>query len=427
MPRTVDPTSQGNNTSLDEPQSPARAVLGIGVVLAARAPELRTLLLPASPRCANCATSRAPRAARPGATTQKRRRIVWYRRRIMKLRPALAFALVLVSRAAGAAPGTPSSKTAPPSGIVDPRDRSQEVRPRLLYDRTADARACPDEVHFRRAVADKLGREAFSEHGPWVFRVVTFHRPNGAYSVIAHLWDDENKLRSDMTPLDANNCRDVLLNVVAFEVALFLKDKTNFVSAPPSPASSAPPSPAPSPPSPPPRRSDSYTLRIGVGSMAGFGVAPSVAVGVAIDAGLYWPIKNSVLDGFSLSLGYIFDPVIRGPEPGVTADRRASYSRMLGSLAPCGHVWRLFFCALGELGRIRSEESAALAPGLAGTFAAFGLRGGVEVPFAPMVGFRISGEALTLPHSIQFTFNEESTWESPSFAAGVGAGVYGFL
>ena len=144
--------------------------------------------------------------------------------------------------------------------------------------------------------------------------------------------------------------------------------------------------------------------------MAGFGVAPSVAVGVAIDAGVYWPVNNPVFDGFSLSVGYIFDPVIPGGGPGETAGSRPNYSRMLGSLAPCGHVWKLFFCALGELGRIRSEASPAVAPGLAGTFAAFGTRGGVEVPFAPMVGFRVSGEALALPHSIKFTLNEAPVW-----------------
>lgn len=64
---------------------------------------------------------------------------------------------------------------------------------------------------------------------------------------------------------------------------------------------------------------------------------------------------------------------------------RSSYSRMLGSIVPCGHVWRMFFCASDELDRIRSEESSAVAPGLAGTYAAFGTRssGSARVLQAP--------------------------------------------
>ena len=302
------------------------------------------------------------------------------------LRTALLLAIVLAAVPARAATGSaaparaaPGSSPAAPASPLNPFDRPRGLRPRLDYTRAPGAQACPDELHFRAEVAAHLGREAFSEQGTWNVHVYAFRRPTGVFGVVAGLYDDKGERRADIPIREGRNCRELLIKILALEIAVYLTDPPEH-SPPKPPPSPAPPAPPPSP-APPPRRADSYTFRMGVGSMAGFGVAPSVAFGVAIDAGVYWPVNNPVFDGFSLSVGYIFDPVIPGDGPGETAGSRPNYSRMLGSLAPCGHVWKLFFCALGELGRIRSEASPAVAPGLAGTFAAFGTRGGVEVPF----------------------------------------------
>ncbi len=297
------------------------------------------------------------------------------------------------------------------------------MRPRLDYTRAPGAQACPDELQFRSEVAAHVGHEPFSEQGTWRVYVYAFRRPNGTYGVIGDLLDDKGVKKADIPPRDGRNCKDLLIKILALEIAIYLTDPPERPE-PPAPAP-APPSPSPpSPPLPPRRRANPFTLRLGFGSVVGFGVAPRVAVGASGDIGIYWPVAISHLDGISLSLGGLWHPSVEGSATGSDAGTPESFSRLLVTLAPCGHWWKLFLCAVGEVGQIRGFDSAALPSSIARVYAAMGGRAGVEVPFAPHLGFRVSGEVLGTASPVNFSINDRPGWMTPSVSGDVGAGLY---
>ena len=342
------------------------------------------------------------------------------------LRTALILAIVLAAVPAGAATGsaaparaTPASTTPASAAPLNPFDRPRGIRPRLDYTRAPGAQACPDELHFRSEVAAHLGHEAFSEQGTWLFHVYAFRRPNGTYGVVGNLFDDKAEKRADIDPLNGRDCKTLLITYLALHIAVYLTDPP---ALPPEPA--APPAPPPPPPPPPPPRANPFTLRLGFGSVVGFGVAPRVAVGASGDIGIYWPVTVSRLDGISLSLGGLWHPSVEGSAAGSDAGTPESFSRLLVTLAPCAHWWKLFLCAVGEVGQIQGFDSAALPTTITRVYAAMGGRAGVEVPFAPHLGFRVSGEVLGTASPVNFSVNDRPGWMTPSVSGDVGAGLY---
>jgi hypothetical protein len=155
--------------------------------------------------------------------------------------------------------------------------------------------------------------------------------------------------------------------------------------------------------------------------MVGFGVTPRVAVGVSGDVGIYWPVTLAHLDGISLSLGGLWHP----PAVGGVADGSGEiFSRLLATLAPCGHWSKLFLCGVSELGQIRIFRSAAIPPTTDRVYAAVGGRVGVEVPIGSRGGFRVSGEVLGTASPVNFSINDRPGWITPSISGGLGAGLY---
>lgn len=293
----------------------------------------------------------------------------------------------------------------------------------MSYTRAPGAQACPDELHFRSEVAAHLGHEAFSEQGTWRFYVYAFRRKNGTYSVTGDLFDEEAVKRDDIPPREGRDCKELLIKILALEIAIYLTDPPEQPD-PPAPPSPPPPPLPPSPPLPPRRRANPFTLRLGFGSMVGFGVAPRVAVGASGDIGIYWPVTVAHLDGISLSLGGLWHPSVEGSATGSDAGTPESFSRLLVTLAPCTHGWKLFLCAVGEVGQIQGFDSAALPSSVARVYAAMGGRAGVEVPFAPHLGFRVSGEVLGTASPVSFSVNDKPGWMTPSVSGNVGAGLY---
>jgi hypothetical protein len=171
---------------------------------------------------------------------------------------------------------------------------------------------------------------------------------------------------------------------------------------------------------------DPYLITVGLGSAVAFGIAPRVAVGLSTDVGIHWKVDASPLEGLSLSLGVRWDPPAAGHVPGAPMDARVSTSRLLGTVVPCGHWWKLFGCAVGELGQLQGGVDNTYPLSAMGTvfYAAAGGRAGIEVPFAPHVGFRGFGEILGTLTPRTFLVNERPAWTTPPVSGGFGAGIF---
>jgi len=108
------------------------------------------------------------------------------------LRPAFPLALIFVAASAGAAP------------------RPRHVGVRLEYRRGPRAQQCPGEVELRGWVAAGLGRDPFTEAGPWRLITSINRRRDGAFIAVTSLFDDKGAPASSLDPLVAWDCRDLV-------------------------------------------------------------------------------------------------------------------------------------------------------------------------------------------------------------------------
>ena len=305
-----------------------------------------------------------------------------------------------------------------------PRPRGIGVH--LDYDRGTVARQCPEAKMLRGEVAAEIGHDPFTEAGPWQMRVAITRRKNGAFVATADLLDGDGATASSMGEMVSPDCRSLVLKALAVWISWELTD-------PPLPPPSLPAEPPPRPPPPPPHEDSPapiqpFLLRFGLGAALGFGTAPRVALGVSSDVGIYWPLASLPFEGVSLTLGGRWDPPAAGQVPGLRESERVGTSRLLATLAPCAHWWKLYGCAVGELGQLRGRgEGVALAPQFANVYSAVGGRLGVEVPFAPHLGFRISGEILGTVTPKVIRVDEQPGWTTPTASGGFGAGLYLFF
>jgi hypothetical protein len=173
---------------------------------------------------------------------------------------------------------------------------------------------------------------------------------------------------------------------------------------------------------------DPFLVLIGLGSTVGFGIAPRPAVGVTADVGVHWKVDAAPLEGVSLTLGVRWDPPASGPPIAEFYGARIVSSRVLGTIAPCGHWGKLYGCALREVGQLRAHgEDLAISAEGSKRYAAIGGRIGVEVPFAPHLGFRGYGEVLGTVAPVAVPINELPGWTTPLASGSVGAGLYVFF
>jgi hypothetical protein len=296
----------------------------------------------------------------------------------------------------------------------------------LDYDRGTVARQCPEAKMLRGEVAAEIGHDPFTEAGPWQMRVAITRRKNGAFVATADLLDGDGATASSMGEMVSSDCRSLVLKALAVWISWELTDPP----LPPPSLPAAPPPPLAPPPPPPPKRptTDPFLVVIGLGSTVGFGAAPRPAAGVTADVGFRWKVDAAPLEGVSLTLGVRWDPPAAAHVPGLRVGEGVGTSRLLATLAPCVHWWKLYGCAVGELGQLRGRgEGVALAPQFANVYSAVGGRLGVEVPFAPHLGFRISGEILGTVTPIEIPVSERPGWSTPTASGGFGAGLYLFF
>jgi hypothetical protein len=150
---------------------------------------------------------------------------------------------------------------------------------------------------------------------------------------------------------------------------------------------------------------------------------------VTADVGFHWKVDAAPLEGVSLTLGVRWDPPASSPPlGGFLGSARVVTSRVLGTVAPCGHWWKLYGCALGQVGSLGAHsEDLAYPGGLDYFYAAIGGRIGVEVPFATHLGFRVSGEVLGTLTPIIARISDMPVYKTSTSSGSVGAGLYVFF
>lgn len=139
------------------------------------------------------------------------------------------------------------------------------------------------------------------------------------------------------------------------------------------------------------------SLRVGLSSSLGFGVAPRADVGMSADVTMYDRVTwLPFFEGASFGVGASWTPPATGNVPGSTKPARLSTYNLLLDVAFCAYRWKLYGCAVLGMAQLRGQSEAIAIPA-GGTYSGYvetGPRLGIEVPFAPHLGFRVFGEAL---------------------------------
>ncbi|MFS8068147.1 MAG: hypothetical protein ACMG6S_17475, partial [Byssovorax sp.] len=176
---------------------------------------------------------------------------------------------------------------------------------------------------------------------------------------------------------------------------------------------------------------DPFLVLIGLGSTVGFGIAPRPAVGMTADVGVHWKVDAAPLEGVSLRLGVRWDPPARSPPlPPFAGGARLVTSRVVGTVAPCGHWWKLYGCAVAELGQLQEAYEDRIVYPLGpdhSFYVAIGGRIGIEVPFAAHVGFRGFAEVLGTATNRDMFLSRRLVWSTPASTESFGAGLYVFF
>lgn len=318
-----------------------------------------------------------------------------------------ALAAVLLAASAGATP------------------RPRGVGVRLEYKLGPRTQQCPDVNELRAEVAAGLGHDPFTEAGPWRLSLVVNKRRDGVYIATTTLFDDKGEAASDLTPLTARDCRYLVETMQAARTAALLVD----LPAPPAPPTPTPPPPppvvAPRPSDAPSPRAFRSVVRFGLGTVVGFGAAPRAAVGLTTDVGGYSPVAGLPFDLVSFAVGARWDPPAAGY---VLGGVRVSASRVLATASPCAHVWKFYGCGVLGAGRFWgvAEDIALPMQGGSGNYVVTGGRLGVDLPFAPHLGFRGYGGVLANVTPQAIPIDERPGWITPPASGGLGVGLYLF-
>jgi hypothetical protein len=164
---------------------------------------------------------------------------------------------------------------------------------------------------------------------------------------------------------------------------------------------------------------------LGLGSTLGFGISTRPAVGVTGDVGIHWSFDDAAIDGFSLSLGARWDPPAAAHLDGRPEGTRVVISRLLGTVTPCAHFWKLVGCLRFELGPQQyGAENEAISGNDRVVYAGVGGRLGVEVPLVPHLGMRVYGDVIAPLTTLRLESGNGTVWQTPLVSGTVGAGVY---
>lgn len=295
---------------------------------------------------------------------------------------------------------------------------------KLVYSRSSDAEACPDEQALRREVAARVGYDPFFA---WAKRTIVagITRREGAFVATVDMIDEDGVSHGARELRTEGECRE-LLDAVALAIAIAIDPQSLSRPAPP---------PAPPPPSqpadeihpetagpPPTARPEADTLphrapstgaptttafEVSAGAVASGGVAPTLAAGLALGVGVRWR-------AFSLSLEGRIDAPAGGSAQG---GGDVSSWLVLGGLAPCLHLGPLFGCALGQAGSVQTSGSGVPGPLSASTlWWAAGGRVGVVFPARDDLLLRLRTDVLANLDRATLQLNGLGAWTAPPVA-----------
>jgi hypothetical protein len=308
------------------------------------------------------------------------------------------------------------------------------IASRLVYGRTPEAQACPDESALRHAVAERLG------YDPFVVAART--------TVVAEIFVDSGRLKARVNWMeggttlgsrelvsDDGDC-DELVAALALAVSIALDPmatgapETTEVTPPAPPANdeafpawetptTAPASPVADVPRPRHggRTPHALGLELGGGAHVLTGGLPAPSEGFSLFARLrpapWW----------SLALeGRIDLPVERNAIGGSGVVEAWSWGTVL---VPCGQFRFAAACALGELGEIIGKGKGVSSPRQERAFtAALGARALLTWPLAGSWGFEAHADVLASLSRTELGLNDSSVWRAPAVAGLFGAGVF---
>lgn len=301
--------------------------------------------------------------------------------------------------------------------------RAETPSLRLELTTSPEARACAGDGTLRARVAERLGRDPFTDVEVAAQRRlrVTFGRRPGGFTGAVVL-EDANGARLGTRSFDRSGatCEPLVADVVLV-VAVLLEDLAPRTEEPPPP-----PAPAPAP-EPPPERpaapaappAPARVLRIDVGLGAGgvLGIAPRAAAAgeviAAIDVG-----RARVEGGARVTLPASDEATVAVRSQAVT-----------GRLAPC-YGWQVLSpCAVLAIGSVRGEATGS---GVASSQSAGQLYAGAGAGLlsrvfvaGDLVFVRASLEVLAALVRAGFDVGPSRAWSVPALSASatVGLGV----
>ena len=291
----------------------------------------------------------------------------------------------------------------------------------LVYSRTTDAAACPDEQTLRKAVAARFGYDPFLPQAMQTV-VVLVSRDHGAYKGRVQLVDENGIARGtrDITS-SADDCSE-LFDAIALAISIALDAPLYERRKSPAPTEPQPAEPEPTPPVPwfdpdvrdaspavpsKPATPDAPSLwAVGGDVAASAGLGPSPGPRVAAFARFRPSARLPVSVAMELSADWSLPSNVI-PSGTVASELYAA------TLAPCLHYASGLLCALGEVGWLEASSSSVTPAGSDGmAFAAVGARAGAEWPFSERLFVRFHGDLMyDLAHP-RFEHNGATLWDA---------------
>jgi hypothetical protein len=294
---------------------------------------------------------------------------------------------------------------------------------RLVYSRSVGAESCPDEAALKRAVAARIGYDAFF---PWAALtiIVRFARAHDGDAFVASVeMVDSDAHSQGARELRAPNCT-ALVDAAALTISIAIDPQS--LAGPVQHVEVVKPDPPPTleppiqreaehaevarpTPSTPPKESTRWSFVLSPLVGAGRSVSPAFGASLRIAARTTW---------WSVGAEGRFDvPVSANAEGG----GRIGSWLATGSVLPCTHFGPTFACAVFELGVMRASGFDVLQANTASSlwFAAGG-RFGVERALSTRVFAGVHSDLLANLHRTTLRLNGFEAWVAPVLSATLG-------
>ena len=316
-----------------------------------------------------------------------------------------------------------------------------DVPTRLVYVRTPEAAACPDQAALQKAVEARLGHDPFSIWGENTI-IATVSAGGGALRARAELVDGAGVLRGSRDVVGRASDCDELILALALAISITLDPmqlpapadaKLNQVpSVEFEPEAKPVPEPEPEPEAGseperaeqvatrppigedpgPPRRGPPATWRGYTSLFGSVGALPSPAPGARVGF-------NFQRGGFRAGVEFGLSAPV--PEDHGEGDR-VVISLFGGNLYSClAMSGRIFWCVLGSYGMFRGRGEGVSAPRTEMLpYAAVGTRLAYDLPLGSRWSLAAHTDVLAVLTRPTFTLNGESAWRPPPISAELG-------